>query len=122
MRVTLKGSDVGYVVVVVASFVVVLLASAVSSAAGNVVHVRHDREPNAGSSLFPAIPFVPALLVGLAWLLDQWHDTFGSWAVITVLVFFVPLQVRALRMLESQLHSLAASNVSKVPDESPTVE
>lgn len=118
----MKGSGLEYAAVLVCSLVVVSLGASTASLAGNVVHVRHGREPNAASSLFPTIPLVPAFYVGVTWLLNQWHDDLGVWIVVTLLLLLMPFQVWTLRKLESQLRSLDTSNVSKVPDESPIVE
>ena len=111
-----------YAAVVVCSLVVVSLGACTASLAGNIVHVRHGREPNAASSLFPTIPFVPAFFVGVTWLFNQWHDNLGFWVVVTVLLLLMPFQIWTIRKLESQLRSLETSNVSKVPDEPPVVD
>lgn len=118
----MKGSGLEYAAVLVCSLVVVSLGASTASLAGNVVHVRHGREPNAASSLFPTIPLAPAFFVGVTWLFNQWHDNLGFWLVVAVLLFLMPFQIWTIRKLGSRLRSLETANVSKVLDEPPIVD
>jgi hypothetical protein len=49
---------------------------------GNIVHLKNDREPNAGAALFPLIPAVPLLFVGFAWILQVVVPLYSIWILI----------------------------------------
>ena len=38
---------------------------------GNIDHLKNGRKPNAGAVIFPTIPFVQIVAVGVAWLLEK---------------------------------------------------
>jgi hypothetical protein len=50
--------------------------------AGNIGHLRNGRPPNAGAALFPSIPFIPLLFVGVAWLLRIFASTYATWILL----------------------------------------
>jgi|SRR5271154_4253709 len=54
--------------------------------AGNIGHLSQGRPPNAGAALFPSIPFIPLLFVGLAWLLRVFVSKYAMWMLLAVFV------------------------------------
>jgi Flp pilus assembly protein TadB len=53
----------------------------------NITHLENGRKPEAGASIFPTIPLVPAGVVLFAWILNQLHQSLGFYTIIVL--FFV---------------------------------
>lgn len=54
--------------------------------AGNIGHLRNGRPPNARAALFPSIPFIPLLFVGVAWLLRLFISKHATWILLALFV------------------------------------
>lgn len=110
----------GYTAVIAASVMVLFLGFSTECTARNIVHVQQGREPNAGASIFPGIPFVPALAVAVAWLLNGWYPNLGVWTVLTLSCLYVPFWAYTQRKLNAELHSLTATEDSTLRDQRPS--
>ncbi len=89
--------------------VATFLGFAIEVTSGNIRHVENGREPNAGAALFPNIPCVPLLFVGLAWLLDQVYPMLGFWTCVVLFCLFVVSWWFWRRKLNAQLQDLIAA-------------
>lgn len=58
-----------YILAVFLAFVACVMSFASEITAGNICHLKHGRQPNAGAALFPTVPVIPLLAIGAAWLL-----------------------------------------------------
>ncbi len=54
----------------------------------NITHLENGRKPEAGASIFPTIPLVPAGVVLFAWILNQLHQSLGFLTVIALFLVF----------------------------------
>ena len=65
---------------------------------GNLAHLKHGREPNAGVSVFPMIPLYQLLALGLAWFLETYIPRFAILVLVSsFLIFFVIWLVSFIR-------------------------
>jgi hypothetical protein len=49
---------------------------------GNITHLKNGRPPNARAALFPSIPFVPLVFVGVAWILRMVILEYATWILL----------------------------------------
>jgi hypothetical protein len=78
-----------YIIAVLISLIVTGQSLTSEILAGNIRHLKNGRQPNAGATLFPAIPFFQFLVVGLAWLLQTFIPQYSILVLIGFfLVFF----------------------------------
>ena len=106
VRHTARESSMGYVAVIIASLIVTVFGFSLEITAGNIGHVRHGREPNAGAAIFPSIPSIPAFAVGLSWLLNRWYMNLGTWTVIGVCFISVCCCAVSQRRLNAELRTV----------------
>ena len=99
-----------YAIVIVLSVTFTFLGFATECATRNIVHVKHGREPNAGASIFPTIPFIPAMAVGFTWFLNGFYPNLGFWVIVVLFVLYVPYWWWNLRRLDAKLQSLFAAS------------
>ncbi|MDM1019774.1 hypothetical protein QSV37_05535 [Acinetobacter sp. VNK23] len=64
---------------------------------GNITHLQNNREPNAGVSIIPAIPFFQIVFLIFAWLLNYFFHQFAIQILcilfITQFIFwFIPFK------------------------------
>lgn len=71
-----------YLLATVLSLIVCVQCFVSEITAGNIMHVRNGRVPNASAALFPAIPTLQLLAVGTAWLLQTLVPEFAVWILI----------------------------------------
>jgi len=97
-----------FLLAIVLSVIVSVYAFASEITAGNIGHLQNGREPNAGAALFPTIPFLQVVAVGVAWFLEKVAPEYAVWAllgaflVLTVMwaVSFVKLRAELGRAIE----------------------
>ena len=75
-----------YLTAIVFSLIVCAQSGASAITSGNITHLKYGREPNAGVSLFPAVPLFQLLALGLAWVLQQFVP---SYAILVLVCFFL---------------------------------
>jgi len=95
-----------YAIVAAIGVVLTFMGFATEIVASNIVHVQNGREPSAGAAVFPSIPLVPLLLVGVAWGLDHIRSGLGIWVVCGLFVLYLPAWFFRLRRLSRRLESL----------------
>jgi hypothetical protein len=81
----------------------------------NIRHVENGRQPNAGAALFPAIPTIPLLFVGVAWILQI---LIPESALLLLLGSFVILSVfwaLSFAKLKAELERAIANSRSDQP-------
>lgn len=70
-----------YLIALILSLAVCAQSVASGIVSGNIAHLKHGREPNAGVSLFPMIPLFQMLALGLAWFLEHYIPSFAILAL-----------------------------------------
>jgi hypothetical protein len=95
-----------YAIVALLATVATCQGFAIEITKGNITHVRHGREPNAGAAIFPNIPTVPLLAVGGAWILNQCWPNLGFWAIIALFCLHQPFWWYHLRQLNREFDQL----------------
>jgi hypothetical protein len=76
--------------------------------AGNIGHLRNDRPPNARAALFPSIPFIPLLFVGVAWLLRIFISKYAMWLLLALFVTFSLCWAFSFAKLRAKLRRIKA--------------
>jgi hypothetical protein len=71
-----------YLLAVVLSLIVSFYVFASEVTAGNIRHLQNGREPNAGAAVFPTVPLLQMLAVGLAWFLERVTPEFAIWGLV----------------------------------------
>jgi hypothetical protein len=90
-----------YLVAIALSLVVSMFSFTLEIVSGNIRHVKNGRKPDAGAALFPNIPFIQVLAVGITWLVEKTVPDYtmtvvlGGFAVITVAWLVAFLKLRA---------------------------
>ena len=97
-----------YLIVFVLSLLFIALDVAMACTRGNITHLKHGREPNAGVSLFPTIPVLPGLFLVVAWGLDWLYPNLGFWTVLVLFLLYLPFWWWHLRRLNAEFQSLQA--------------
>jgi hypothetical protein len=106
-------SDVTYGIVVVLSIVVAFLGFATEITESNILHVKNGREPNAGAAIFPGIPFIPLVTIGLVWAIDWIYPHLGFGLFMTLFCLFVPYWWFNIRRSDKQLRALIAEKAEQ---------
>lgn len=75
---------------------------------GNIVHVENGRPPNASYAIFPNVPFMQLLPLGLAWGLNSLPGLsgIGSLIVIGLLVLYLGFGTYSYFKLKQKFESL----------------
>ena len=82
-----------YAIIALLATIFTFLGFAIECTSGNITHVKHGRKPNAGAAVFPSFPVIPLLVLGFAWLMDQWHANIGFWSVVGLFLVYLPYLV-----------------------------
>lgn len=99
-----------YAIVIVLSVIFTFLGFAIEITSGNIVHVKHGREPNAGAAIFPNIPCIPVTVVLFTWFLNGCYPNLGFWIVVGLFTLYVPYWWWSLRRMNGELQSLLATS------------
>lgn len=98
-----------YLLAIFLSLVVSAQGFASEITAGNISHLKHGRQPNAGAAIFPVIPVFQFLAAGVAWLLQAFVPGYAVWILVGLFlgfsafwtVSFVRLRAELQRRLKS---------------------
>ena len=77
-----------YLLAIIFSLIVSLQGFASEITAGNISHLKNGRQPNAGAAIFPVIPVLQLLAVGVAWLLQTFMPRYAIWILIGSFLIF----------------------------------
>jgi len=77
--------------------------------AGNISHMKNGRQPNAGAAIFPLIPFVPLIFVGIAWVLRTFIPSYASWILLAVFLLLCLFWIASFAKLRAELHRTEAA-------------
>ena len=99
-----------YILAVFLGFVACVMSFASEITAGNICHLKHGRQPNAGAALFPTVAVIPLLAICATWLLRTFLPAHavsilvGSFLLFACLwtIFFVRLRAQFRRIYASQ--------------------
>ena len=97
-----------YAIVTVISIVFTFFVLATECANGNIIHVKNGREPNAGATIFPGIPFFPILAIVVMRIGNSFYPKMGFWLIVIGFVLYIPYWIWELRKLNAQLESMLA--------------
>lgn len=75
-----------YVIAVAMGLVTSLQGFLSEITAGNIGHLKQGRRPNAGAAVFPSIPIIPFVFVGLAWFLRIFLSGYAVWILVAAFV------------------------------------
>jgi hypothetical protein len=74
--------------------------------AGNITHIKNGRNPDAGASLFPAIPTIQIIAVLFAWSLNKVHENLGLYTILGLFLVFCLLWIPSFLKLKGELNKL----------------
>jgi hypothetical protein len=97
-----------YLLALIFSLIVSIQAFASEITAGNIRHVKNGRQPNAGAAIFPAIPVLQLLALGIAYLFEAFVPRYAVWILTGLFLLsslfwafsFVSLRAEFRRTLE----------------------
>ena len=98
-----------YALVVLLAVVFTFLGFASECAAGNIIHVKNGREPNAGAAIFPGIPFIPIIAFVIVRLLNRLIANLGFSIFFLSFVLYLPFWWVDLRRMNEELANLTAA-------------
>ena len=98
-----------YVIAIILSLVACGQSFLSETTAGNIMHLRNGRPPNAGAALFPLIPFVPLLFLGTAWILRRFIPEYATWILVGAFLAISLLWVFSFAKLRAELHRIEAA-------------
>ena len=104
-----------YLLAVVLGFVACVMSFASEITAGNICHLKHGRQPNAGAALFPTVPIVPIVAIGAAWLLRTLIPAHAISILVGCFLLFACLWTIAFVRLRAQFRRLNASHPNQNP-------
>jgi hypothetical protein len=98
-----------YILAVILGFVACVMSFAFEITAGNICHLKHGRQPNAGAALFPTIPVIPLLAVGAAWLLRTSIPAHAVSILVGSFLLFACLWTISFVRLRAQFRQITTS-------------
>ena len=101
-----------YVLAVIFGFVASIMSFVSAITTGNICHLKHGRQPNAGAALFPTVPVIPLLALGAAWLLRALVTAHAVTILVGSFLVFACLWAISFVRLRSQFRYINASQPS----------
>jgi len=74
---------------------------------GNITHIKNGRKPEAGAAIFPTIPFIPIILVLVAWGINQLHYNLGFYMVSGLFVIYFPFWYFSFKTSKKELNEIS---------------
>ena len=93
-----------YLLAIIFSLIVSVQCFASEVIAGNISHLKNGRQPNAGAAIFPIIPILQLLAVGVTWLLQIFIPQYAIWIVIGSFLVFSAAWVFSFARLKAELN------------------
>lgn len=80
--------------------------------AGNIGHLKNGRPPNARAALFPSIPFIPLLFVGVAWLLRIFVAKYATSVLLAAFVVLSLYWAFSFAKLRTEIRRIKANRTN----------
>jgi energy-converting hydrogenase Eha subunit A len=68
-----------YLLAIVFSLIASVQSFALEITRCNIIHLKNERQPNAGAAIFPTIPLFQIIAAGIAWLLEKFLQPYAIW-------------------------------------------
>jgi hypothetical protein len=98
-----------YLIAIVGSLIFCAECVASECTAGNIVHLKNGRTPNAGAALFPMIPTFQIVTVGATWFLETYFPQFAVWILIGCFLAITVAWAFSFARLRAEYKKLAAA-------------
>jgi hypothetical protein len=92
-----------YLIAIIFSLAICVQVAASEVVQGNVTHLKHGRESNAGVALFPMIPFFQLLLLGIAWILEYVVPSLATWTLVSCFLAQLAVWLFSFKKLKNEL-------------------
>ena len=102
-----------YALVILISIIACVLGFLSEVTVCNATHIKNGRKPEAGASIFPAIPMMQILAVLLAWGLNRLHPSLGFYTVGALFIIFCTIWTPSFLKAKRELNQLKQTGTSE---------